>query len=256
MWPSASVLSLVSMNKYFRCVGILLIVLLSGCDSDKPPVPAPAPTPKVAVENPTVEAKIAALPAVEAPKPAAVDAPSIDPAKPFAEAAPAAPFKQLEREPAPVHTLAPNVVVVPVTAAQSQSAPIKKPVTAKSPASPVVVKTATDKSKGQAANDKTRPPITSKTKPAHEVVQQTKLIKPTLDLSLPTEMADSVQPVGKVAPISRKGVLPQMFSEKKSTKDSPFQLNGRLLSNEMQLQRRDEDRRGVEGAALDFEFKQ
>ena len=40
------------------------------------------------------------------------------------------------------------------------------------------------------------------------------------------------------------------------TRAAPFQLNGRLLSNEMQLQLRNEERREVEGAALDFEFKQ
>jgi hypothetical protein len=44
-----------------------------------------------------------------------------------------------------------------------------------------------------------------------------------------------------------------MFGDKASS--SPFQLNGRLLNNEMQLQRRNEERRDVEGAALDFEFK-
>ena len=39
------------------------------------------------------------------------------------------------------------------------------------------------------------------------------------------------------------------------TRQSPFQLNGRLINNEMQLQLRNEERREVEGAALEFEFK-
>lgn len=239
------------MNNHFRFVGLLLIALLGGCDVDKPPSPAPAPAPKVTVENVSVEAKIAALPAVDLTIPPASKPPA-DPAKPFAGDPPAAPFKQLEREPVPVHALAPNVVVVPVVATQGQSSSVKKPVVAKAIAS-----SPPEKSKTKTADvDKTRAPIASKTKPAHEVVQQTRLTKPTLDLSLPSEMADLMQPAGKVAPITHKGVLPEMFSEKKSTKDTPFQLNGRLLSNEMQLQRRDEDHHGVEGAALDFEFKQ
>ena len=53
-----------------------------------------------------------------------------------------------------------------------------------------------------------------------------------------------------------KPLLPNLFGEKPA-EDSPFQLNGRLLSNEMELQLRNEARdRQIEGAALDFEFKQ
>jgi hypothetical protein len=40
------------------------------------------------------------------------------------------------------------------------------------------------------------------------------------------------------------------------TNDSPFQLNGRLINNEMQLQLRNDSRRDVEGAAIEFEFPQ
>ncbi|WP_297837734.1 translation initiation factor 2 [Pseudomonas sp.] len=245
MWLSALVLLFVSMNNYFRCAGFLLIALLSACDGDKPPVPAPAPTPtpKVAAESGPVETKTVALPAVNTTTPAA------DAAAPFTSEAPTAPFKQMERE--PVHVLAPNVAVVPVVAAQSQPSSTKKLVTGKAS-----VSAAPGKSKAEAATNRSRAPIASKTKPASEVVQQTRLTKPTLDLSLPSEVVDLMQPPGKVAPITNKAVLPSMFGEKKSTKDTPFQLNGRLLSNELQLQRRDEDRRSVEGAALDFEFKQ
>jgi hypothetical protein len=50
-------------------------------------------------------------------------------------------------------------------------------------------------------------------------------------------------------------LLPPMFGEKPAD-NSAFQINGRLLSNEMKLQLRNEERREVEGAALDFEFKQ
>jgi hypothetical protein len=75
-----------------------------------------------------------------------------------------------------------------------------------------------------------------------------------LDLSLPHEMVKDLHAPGKVAAVKpRDGVLPPLFPDKRS--EDAFQLNGRLLSNEMQLQLRD-DRRSVEGAALDFEFKQ
>jgi hypothetical protein len=47
-----------------------------------------------------------------------------------------------------------------------------------------------------------------------------------------------------------------MFTEKPETNDSPFQLNGRLINNEMQLQLRNDSRREVEGAAIDFEYRQ
>lgn len=100
---------------------------------------------------------------------------------------------------------------------------------------------------------KKRPPIASKSKPASEVVK-TELPSANLDLSLPRDMVQELKPPGTVTLPKREPLLPPMFGEKSGS--SPFQLNGRLLSNEMQLQLRNEERREVEGAALDFEFKQ
>ncbi|WP_237885885.1 translation initiation factor 2 [Pseudomonas sp. PGPR40] len=105
--------------------------------------------------------------------------------------------------------------------------------------------------KKKATAVKKRSPIASKSKPASEVVQA-KLPSANLDLSLPKDMVEELKPVGTVTLPQRDALLPQMFGDK----SSPFQLNGRLLSNEMQLQLRNEERREVEGAALDFEFKQ
>ena len=63
--------------------------------------------------------------------------------------------------------------------------------------------------------------------------------------------------MGTLSPIQRrKPLLPPMFTEKPETNDSPFQLNGRLINNEMQLQLRNDSRREVEGAAIDFEYRQ
>lgn len=97
---------------------------------------------------------------------------------------------------------------------------------------------------------KKRPPIASKSKPASEVVK-TPVPSADLDLSLPKDMVEELKPVGTVPLPKREPVLPQMFGDK----NSQFQLNGRLINNEMQLQMRNEERREVDGAALEFEFK-
>jgi hypothetical protein len=127
-------------------------------------------------------------------------------------------------------------------AASTTEATPKKPVAAKK-AVPV---------KKKAAPIKKRPPIASKSKSASEVVKNTQLPPASLDLSLPQHMVEELKPVGTVTLPRHNAVLPQMFGEK----TSQFQLNGRLISNEMQLQLRNEERRDVEGAALEFEFKQ
>ncbi|AZD28566.1 hypothetical protein [Pseudomonas chlororaphis] len=123
------------------------------------------------------------------------------------------------------------------TAAAKKAAPVKKTAAA-------------SKAKAQ----KRRAPIASKSKPASEIVK-TPLPSAKVDLSLPPEMVKQLQPIGSVNQPKRTPLLPPMFGEKPKD-DSPFQLNGRLLSNEMQLQLRNDERRDVEGAALDFEFKQ
>ncbi|MCF4995030.1 translation initiation factor 2 [Pseudomonas syringae] len=97
---------------------------------------------------------------------------------------------------------------------------------------------------------KKRSPIASKSKSAKELVKKP-LPPARLDLSLPKSMVQELKPEGTVPLPKRDPILPQMFGEK----NSGFQLNGRLLSNEMQLQLRNDERRDVEGAALDFEFK-
>jgi len=216
--------------RFLRCLGFMLVVFLGACDAKESPLPVP----KVATE---VKAAVQVAPT---PAPDAV----------------------------PVHELMPSVPVVPVVIAQNKPASVKAPVTSKpvattgSPAKTSATKAAatkaTDnkKTKPESTPVKSRAPIANKTKPAAKVVQDTRLSKPNLDLSLPQTMADELEPVGTVAPIANKSILPPMFSEKKNAPNSPFQLNGRLLSNEMKLQMREENRREVEGAALDFEFRQ
>jgi hypothetical protein len=102
-------------------------------------------------------------------------------------------------------------------------------------------------------------PVKRKAKPAHKPVSQEvrqPLPKAKLDLSLPVDMVKELEPNVGSSTTRRKPLLPPMFTEKPETDDSPFQLNGRLINNEMQLQLRNDSRREVEGAAIEFEFRQ
>lgn len=93
-----------------------------------------------------------------------------------------------------------------------------------------------------------------KARPASKAVAKP-LPKAKLDLSLPKGMVNKLEPDVGDAPVVRKPLLPSMFPTKSESDSSPFQLNGRLISNEMQLQMRNDSRRDVEGAAIDFEFR-
>ncbi|MNF96496.1 hypothetical protein D3C84_792880 [compost metagenome] len=130
-------------------------------------------------------------------------------------------------------------------AASAQEKPAASTPSKKKPATQQTVP-----AKKKPAAVKKRPPIASKSKPASEVAK-TQLPSTHLDLSLPKDMVEELDPVGTVPLPKREPVLPQMFGDK----SSQFQLNGRLISNEMQLQLRNEERHEVEGAALEFEFK-
>ena len=125
-------------------------------------------------------------------------------------------------------------------ASTQQKTPAKKP----APAQKAAV------AKKKAATAKKR----ASTKSSREVAQ-TQLEPAQLDLSLPSDMVRHLQPLGTVPRPKSVPLLPPMFGEK-PTDNSAFQINGRLLSNEMKLQLRNEERREVEGAALEFEFKQ
>ncbi|MCU1728600.1 translation initiation factor 2 [Pseudomonas sp. 7P_10.2_Bac1] len=101
---------------------------------------------------------------------------------------------------------------------------------------------------------KTSPAATKTKKTPHTAKKRLPANK--VDLSLPPEMVRQLRPLGAVPMPAHKPLLPNMFAEKQA-EESPFQLNGRLLSNEMGLQLRNEARQNeIDGAALDFEFKQ
>jgi hypothetical protein len=216
-----------------RCVGLLMLVLMSGCDADKPP-----PAPKVASEAAGTVAAPQATPDTAHVSGAEIKAPAVVKPKPD------------------VHELAPNVSAVSVVAASKPSPVTTKSVSANGGSKSPPGNAKSEKVKEDNAEVARRAPAASKSKAPAQVVKDTRLPKPALDLSLPPEMVKQLTPPSKVitAAPRPKPLLPKMFPDAQS--DPDFQLNGRLLSNEMQLQLRNEARRDVEGAAVDFTFKQ
>lgn len=212
----------------FRCMGLIVVVLLSGCDAQESSVP-----------KPKVEAVITApvSPEVHLKTEAPVEAVATD-------------ARQI-KAPDTVHQLMPGVPVVPVVVGKEKSEPSAahsgKATTTDSekPLSKVVAV--------KAPADKRQKAKEAKAAKAKDV----RIKSPRLDLSLPPELVKELAPPANVITSKRKPILPQMFSDKgDSANPGPFELEGRLLTNEMQLQMRNDNRRDVEGAALDFKFKQ
>ena len=94
-------------------------------------------------------------------------------------------------------------------------------------------------------------PVAAKPKPA--AAPQTKPAEPeaklALDLSVPQELFE--QALENETREERSPVLPPLFGEKPDVQ-SPFQISGRLISNE----RVDDYWDSIEGAEVQFEFKQ
>jgi hypothetical protein len=243
-------LTAVQTMKSLRCISVMLLVLLSACDADK----APTPPAKATASAPAAPAVAPVAP--ESAKPVGGLAPAPESSTPSAD-------KSVADAPA-VHTLAPNITTVPVVASGKSSAEAPRTVTN--------AKTADDKTAGPNAKSAKvkadnaevarRAPVASKSKSASQVVKETKLNKVPLDLSLPPEMVKQLTPPANVISSASKAkalstgakpLLPKMFPD--ANADPDFQMQGRLLSNEMDLQLRNEARKDVEGAALDFTFK-
>lgn len=232
-----SALVTLSFMNLLRCSGLLIVVLLGACDAQDPPVPKPR------TETP-----------VEAAQPA--------PATPAVRSTAQAPSESVvspgdEKKAAPVHEMTPSVPVVPVVAGKQ---PVDKD-RAVGAGTTQAAKPSSDKKQGQTKTAAKRNPVADnaqakkarKETPAKNV----RLAPPRLDLSLPPELVKELEPPPKVISARRKPILPQMFNNGDSSSDpTPFELNGRLLNNQMELQMRNDSRRDVEGAALDFKFKQ
>lgn len=70
-----------------------------------------------------------------------------------------------------------------------------------------------------------------------------------LDLSLPQELVQQLEP-GAVPPLTEESLLPPLFVEKPA-EPGPYQLNGRLITNDRSENYWD----SVEGAELQIEFR-
>ena len=105
----------------------------------------------------------------------------------------------------------------------------------------------------KAVDDTTLPkPADSVPKPAEKISSREKLPPVELDLHLPPELVEQVQPEAPAEEITAPTLLPEMFVEKPK-EPGPFELNGRLITNE-----RDKDEgywNSVEGAELQFKFR-
>lgn len=134
----------------------------------------------------------------------------------------------------PPITLAPEPVV-PGAGEPAQVAPPPEPVPATPEPAPKPV---------------SPPPAPANATPPEPPSVKAPLPKAKLDLSLPSELVEQVQPGDATDALPEQPLLPQMFVEK-PLPESPFQLNGKLITNE----REDDYWRSVEGAELQFEFK-
>lgn len=235
----------------FRLAGLLVVVLLCGCDAREPSAPKP---------RTEAAAGVAVAPAVVPAAPAPPVAPSTS-EKPVAQAVTGAGADK--HEPAPVHNLAPSVPVKSVVIDKSDFGVASKPVVVHpEPGKPAKGVVAADSAK--AAANKVSPKAVAKTdrkeskgKTDKVPVKDVRIGKAKLDLSLPQELVRELEPPANVISARRKPLLPPMFGDKGRTDESgSFELGGRLISNEMQLQMRNDNRRDVDGAALDFKFKQ
>lgn len=167
-------------------------------------------------------------------KPPASPPPVTEVAKPE-PAAPAkeAPAAKPASEPPKVASEAPK----PVAKAESKPKP-----EAKSQAKPKVEAKPSTKAAQQPATS----PAANARKP-----EKTELPKAQLDLRLPRHLVDKLEPEIVEERKAEEPLLPPMFTEK-APEQGPFQLNGKLLTNEKE----DDYWRSVEGAELQFEFKQ
>lgn len=131
--------------------------------------------------------------------------------------------------------------VAPAAPAEPVAAPAKPAAVSKPAAAAVVVTKPQPAAKPVTPAAKAKPPATTK--------PQVDEAKAALDLSLPAEVFDQLPPL-EPASEPPKALLPPLFGEK-SASESPFQLNGKLITNE----RVDDYWESLEGAELQFEFK-
>ncbi len=95
-------------------------------------------------------------------------------------------------------------------------------------------------------------PEDAKPKPAAKVSVQEPLPAAKLDLHVPPEVLEQIKPTEPLEALPDQPLLPEMFAEKPK-EPGPFELNGRLITND----HGDKDNYWdtVEGAELQFKFR-
>lgn len=168
-------------------------------------------------------------------------------------AAPVAPLKSPTLESAAA-AYAPKPLVIPAAKAAAPRAPKTPTKVLKAPAKPASKSKATSaKSSKPASSTKASQP--TKAKPAGSSAKSTKLAPIKLNLSLPPELVENME-LGKPLPepASEPALLPPMFVEEKPA-PSPYQLSGKLITNERQRPEQDNYLDAVEGAELSIEYR-
>ena len=139
---------------------------------------------------------------------------------------------------------------VPAAAAVPTAA---DPVPASAPAEPESAPLPTPVVKAQTPRPK---PAASKPASKSSATSQ-KLAPLPLDLSLPHDLVDQLEP-GEPIPdiVPRPRLLPPLFGEKPA-EPSAFQLSGKLITNDLDREKLESDNYldKVEGAQLNFEFR-
>jgi len=213
------------------CVAVFLFAV-AGCD-EQPAKPVSAPA---AVEKPAPSTAPSAAPATADPAGAPASA-ETQPAS--SEAAPtgysvtspikAAPIKPVQQRSSTVEAGKSSV-----TQAKAPAPEVSKPVARVSPA-----RAASKPEREKSAVEQKLPPI-------------------KLDLSLPRELVEGLHHGEPL--VEEKPLLPPLFVEKEA-KPAPFQLSGKLITNEHERDRsgekleRDNYFDKVDGAQLNFEFR-
>ncbi|WP_236207129.1 hypothetical protein [Pseudomonas tohonis] len=153
-------------------------------------------------------------------------------------------------------------VAKPEPAAPAREAPVAKPASeppkvASEAPKPVAKAESKPEAKPQAKPKAEAKPVAKAAQPATSPAgnarkpEKTELPKAQLDLRLPRHLVEKLEPEIVEERKAEEPLLPPMFTEK-APEQGPFQLNGKLLTNEKE----DDYWRSVEGAELQFEFKQ
>ncbi len=146
----------------------------------------------------------------------------------------------------------PDVAEVPA-AVTRLDVPVPTPTPVGVPAQPESAPVPTPVVKAQAPRPK---PAASKPASKSSATVQ-KLAPLPLDLSLPHDLVDQLEP-GEPIPdiVPRPRLLPPLFGEKPA-EPSAFQLSGKLITNDLDREKLESDNLldKVEGAQLNFEFR-